>query len=150
MIFAADAVQIIAQQHLEMTAHAAAQKSDLFPLHAIQLFRDQRVGFFPSDGFALVTVAQQRLAHAIGIVVMLHPRLTQAAHLAAVDRGSRIAFQLQHPALAHPAIDTATCIALRASRVVIHADARNHIVGSLHIGNYRFLAILDRGIAAAA
>ena len=143
MIFATETVQIITQQHLEVTAHAAGQERNLFAAHAVHLLGDQRIGFFPSNGFALISLAQQRLAHAIRIVVMLHPCLTQATGLAAIDCRSGITFNLEHAPFAYASGDIATRIALRASRIEIHADTGDHVVVRFHIRNDRFLAILD-------
>ena len=143
MILAAEAVQIIAQQHLEMAAHAAGQKSDFFAAHTVQLFGDQRVGIFPGDGFALPALAQQRLAHAVRIVVVLHACLPQAACPAAIDRGIGIAIQLQHAPFAYASGDITARITLRAGRIKIRADTGNHVVVRFNIRNYSFPAILD-------
>ncbi len=79
---------------------------------------------------------------------MLHARLPQSAHLAFVDCGIRVALQLQHTAFTHPPVDTATRVALRASRVEVNRYAGNHIIFSFNVGNNRFLAVLDGSIAA--
>jgi hypothetical protein len=137
---------------LGMSAHAAGQKSDFLAFDTIELFVDQAQRLIPSDRLTLVTIAQQRLAHTVRIVVGLNASLSKAAHLAAIDRRGRIALQLQHATFAYTPGDAATGVTLRASRIEIYRDAGNRIFRQFQLGirSHDLSAILYRGITASA